>query len=1139
MPKTNAKSQELRLEEILRRDKTIRIRRKIVIYYLVEFEDGVAVVLDRWLLQESATCYWPQGIGATQWSKIKKLPISNHKDWPLYPYIRLLKTGNYEKMKKAEAKFCTTLIRSKHSTCHALISITEKIRKVFDTGHFVCGVFIDLQKAFDALDHVPDLVKQAVADTVRPYYHCVIKRLEEIKSELRVQHQKQVIFLSLIGGSLDDCLRKMKRLLWDGLVNIGVAGEEFYSGSFKCNKGYSARRKIITESNQFDCFCNVLESGMGKPMFECILKNGENKIGISSSLNPTTAAKKILKIANVNISIKSGNTFFGFDREEVVNLMNGNTSNGNTNQEVTNTYEVVNNSCSSRKLRWLGVVNYGRAVDNITFQCKLGSGSFNLHCDYESIRIAKTDNGNEIEIHSKVECENEMPIFKVFTIELPLASFSNEKATVCVKQMLNFLGIETNKKWSGYDFFGFMKPEVLKIISTNQINVQKSSSKHKKCTAKKFKKEEFKDHIPLKNALTIRTRNAGETSSLVNSKSINARNEAIHELVEYISFGDVKSYIEHLYKKHPSIITETVAKTPKHIELSCSQTAELLLGQCHLSQRGYKSLSAIMSKNLIDLPTYKNVREYCLATEVGEITKIHKDNENVCKCMGARTNLTETLQYIISCKKLLNEMEFLDTEKQEDLFTYLKQVNPKLYNSLDSTKRTLFIKNTGDNFRAASRFPTEQTSFSLLNLKKMINSPYGQFITTLWRGSESKVMLEIHVKCHYEDLTDLVLNGINLVTTDTNTVEHFNVLCFFVADLGFLKNIIGLCACTSTYGCYHCLLKKDEWSSKIKQSGEKRSIAVMAELGEKVESILGANPDHDSVLFKKTQFENHGQWTTMLFKGFVVDLMPPCGLHLILAHHRYMYKFMYNVINKRNMDSRIDMAFRNIGCTYLAYQIEQYFKSKKKNYDGSETLKIIGNDCMLLESNIDTFLHSFLADGENWQDQSALKLRQILDLYRRFASLANDVRSTTPELTGTFNERCEEYFQKFITYAGSDCTDGMPYLHYLRCHVGKLMVFYARFGWGYGMFNCNASEHLNKRIKFSELNETNLDTTRFETIIRLMRLQQFILTDSVMTKTKEVVCSACKIPGHNKKNKSCPLHPSHPQIQFDESDEEV
>ncbi|XP_065666951.1 uncharacterized protein LOC136087601 [Hydra vulgaris] len=39
---------------------------------------------------------------------------------------------------------------------------------------------------------LPDLVKQVVADLVRLYFHSVIKQLEEIKSELRVQRQKQV-----------------------------------------------------------------------------------------------------------------------------------------------------------------------------------------------------------------------------------------------------------------------------------------------------------------------------------------------------------------------------------------------------------------------------------------------------------------------------------------------------------------------------------------------------------------------------------------------------------------------------------------------------------------------------------------------------------------------------------------------------------------------------------------------------------------------------------------------------------------------------------------------------------------------------------------------------------------------------------
>ena len=43
--------------------------------------------------------------------------------------------------------------RGKHSTSHALISITEDIRNALDNKNILCGVFIDLSKAFDTVDH--------------------------------------------------------------------------------------------------------------------------------------------------------------------------------------------------------------------------------------------------------------------------------------------------------------------------------------------------------------------------------------------------------------------------------------------------------------------------------------------------------------------------------------------------------------------------------------------------------------------------------------------------------------------------------------------------------------------------------------------------------------------------------------------------------------------------------------------------------------------------------------------------------------------------------------------------------------------------------------------------------------------------
>ena len=43
--------------------------------------------------------------------------------------------------------------RHQYSTSHALINITENIRKAFDNGNIGCGVFVDLEKAFDTVDH--------------------------------------------------------------------------------------------------------------------------------------------------------------------------------------------------------------------------------------------------------------------------------------------------------------------------------------------------------------------------------------------------------------------------------------------------------------------------------------------------------------------------------------------------------------------------------------------------------------------------------------------------------------------------------------------------------------------------------------------------------------------------------------------------------------------------------------------------------------------------------------------------------------------------------------------------------------------------------------------------------------------------
>ena len=43
--------------------------------------------------------------------------------------------------------------RGNHSVNHAIISFTEHIRSLLDQGEYVCGIFVDLEKAFDTVHH--------------------------------------------------------------------------------------------------------------------------------------------------------------------------------------------------------------------------------------------------------------------------------------------------------------------------------------------------------------------------------------------------------------------------------------------------------------------------------------------------------------------------------------------------------------------------------------------------------------------------------------------------------------------------------------------------------------------------------------------------------------------------------------------------------------------------------------------------------------------------------------------------------------------------------------------------------------------------------------------------------------------------
>ena len=43
--------------------------------------------------------------------------------------------------------------RNKHATIHTLILIVDKIQKVINNENYACGIFLDLSKAFDMVNH--------------------------------------------------------------------------------------------------------------------------------------------------------------------------------------------------------------------------------------------------------------------------------------------------------------------------------------------------------------------------------------------------------------------------------------------------------------------------------------------------------------------------------------------------------------------------------------------------------------------------------------------------------------------------------------------------------------------------------------------------------------------------------------------------------------------------------------------------------------------------------------------------------------------------------------------------------------------------------------------------------------------------
>ena len=85
--------------------------------------------------------------------------ILDHSLFILYlrPVRLCCETFNWQTFKisrKGKDAFSRSVwLRCKHSTDFAILSIIDKVQQAIDQGDLSCGIFLDLSKAFDTVDH--------------------------------------------------------------------------------------------------------------------------------------------------------------------------------------------------------------------------------------------------------------------------------------------------------------------------------------------------------------------------------------------------------------------------------------------------------------------------------------------------------------------------------------------------------------------------------------------------------------------------------------------------------------------------------------------------------------------------------------------------------------------------------------------------------------------------------------------------------------------------------------------------------------------------------------------------------------------------------------------------------------------------
>ena len=308
---------------------------------------------------------------------------------------------------------------------------------------------------------------------------------------------------------------------------------------FEYRYGFSSIRSIVLDGDNnckryYNIICTITASNLNKPLFKCAVFCSDIEKAQFIASNLTLAVRKVLEYLNFKTKKRwNGNDFFGINRKDIPD--SDPPQHGNNQTDSVNTV-----SCLGRQSTFLKVVSFGTPNLHANFQYTVGTKTILLQPGYESIRQIFDKNKN-INLHCKIEkTENGLlPMFHCFTTEDKIIDCKATKITTCVKSAFDLLGISMVKKWSGYDFYGLLRMDVVNVISSHPL-ISTQNEKDKLFST---------DSQILQSAAKVRCRMAGPTSSLSSKQARNKRNGIIHELVKFASFNDVKGDFEYFIIK--------------------------------------------------------------------------------------------------------------------------------------------------------------------------------------------------------------------------------------------------------------------------------------------------------------------------------------------------------------------------------------------------------------------------------------------------------------------------------------------------------------------------------------------------------------------------------------------------------------